>query len=205
MERALHDARQVAGVIDAVDALAERTIDLVLVRVLMEVDLLVRMAAVEVRLHVAGDHDHRDRVERGVGDAGRGVGQARAQVGEQHARLAGGPGIAVGGVCRDLLVARADVADAAAAQRVEHPDHRVAGQPEHHFDAEPLEIVGEQVGGEARLGRGRQRFRDDVDGCAHGGASPGVRRFPSCRTRRTAPARTAGPPAIGRLTQVTFM
>ena len=108
------------GVIDAVDALAERTVDLVLVRVLMEVDLLVRMAAVEVRLHVAGDHDHRDRVERGVGHAGRGVGQPGPEMGQQHARLAGRARIAVGGVRRDLLVARADVADAAAAERVEH-------------------------------------------------------------------------------------
>ena len=138
--------------LDAVDALTERPIDLVLVRVLVEIDFLVRMPAVEVRLHVAGDHDHRDRVERGVGDAGRGVGQARTEMGEQHAGLAGRARVAVGGVRRDLFVARADEADAAAAERVEHADHGVAGQPEDHLDAEALEIVGQQVRGESRLG-----------------------------------------------------
>ena len=139
------------ALIDAVDALAERAVDLELVGVLVKVDLLVRMAAVEVRLHVAGDHHHRDRVERGVGDAGRGVGQAGAEMGEQHARLAGRARVAVGRVRRDLLVPRADVADAAPPERVEHADDGVAGQAEHHLDAEPLEIVGEQVGREAGL------------------------------------------------------
>ena len=70
VERALHDARQILDAIDAVDAFAERPVDLELVGVLMEVDLLVRMAAEVVRRHVAGDHDHRNRIERGVGDAG---------------------------------------------------------------------------------------------------------------------------------------
>ena len=88
VERALHDPRQVPRVVDAVDPLAERPVDLALVRVLVEVDLLVRMASVEVRLDVAGDDDHRDRVERGVGDAGRRVRQAGPQVREQDAGLA---------------------------------------------------------------------------------------------------------------------
>ena len=79
VERALHDARQVLDAIDAIHALAERPEDLELIRVLVQVDLLMRMAAVVVRRDVAGDHDHRDRVERGVGDAGRGVGEARAR------------------------------------------------------------------------------------------------------------------------------
>ena len=155
MERALHDARQIARVVDAIDALAERTIDLELVGVLVKVDLLVRMTAVEVRLHVAGDHHHRDRVERGVGDAGRGVGEPGAEMGEQHAGLSGGPGVAVRRVRRDLLVPGADVADAALAQRVEHPDHGMAGQAEHHLDAEALEVVGQQIRREAGLGRRR--------------------------------------------------
>ena len=68
-----------AGAIDAIDALAERPVDLELVGVLVQVDFLVRMAAVVMRRHVARDDDHRDRIERGIGDAGRGVGQARAR------------------------------------------------------------------------------------------------------------------------------
>ena len=182
---------------DAIDPLTERTVDLVLVRVLVQVDFLVRMAAVEVRLHVAGDHHHRDRIERGVGDAGRRVGQPGSEMREQDARLAGRARVAVRRVRRDLLVPRADVADTAAAERVEHADDGVPGQAEHHLDAEPLEIVGEQVGREARLARRRQRFRNDVDGFAHGGVPWCVRRLPSRRTLRTAPARTGDPPESG--------
>ena len=88
VERALDDARQIGGAIDAVDALAERPVDLELIRVLVQVHFLVRMPAVVVGRHVAGDHHHRDRVERGVGHAGRGVGQARARGGvSSDARL----------------------------------------------------------------------------------------------------------------------
>ena len=79
MERALDDARQILDAIDAVDALAERPVDLELVGVLVQVDFLMRVPAVVVRRHVAGDHHHRDRIERRVGDAGAGVGQARAR------------------------------------------------------------------------------------------------------------------------------
>ena len=48
MERALQ-IRGVVGAIDAVDPLAERPVDLELIGVLMQVHLLVRMAAVVVR------------------------------------------------------------------------------------------------------------------------------------------------------------
>src|SRR6185503_17794089 len=178
---------------DAIHALAERTVDLELVGVLVQVDFLVRMAAVEVRLYVPGDDHHRDRVERRVGDAGGGVGQPGPEMREQHPRLAGRTRVAVGGVRGDLLVARADVADAAAAERVEHADDGVAGQAEDHLDAEPLEILREQVRGQARFGGGRQRIRNHVNGCAHYRSLPRLRRLPSCRTRRTVPAPTAGP------------
>ncbi len=145
VKRPLHDPRQILDAIDAVHTLAERPEDLELIRILMEVDLLVRMTAVEIRGNVAGNHDHRDRVERGIGDAGRGIGQPRAEMGEDDAGLARGAGVAVGGVRRNLFVARRDELDSALAQRVEEADDGVAAQPEDHLDAERLEVFGEQV------------------------------------------------------------
>ena len=75
MERALDDPREVGDAIDTVDAFAERPVDLVLVGVLVQVHLLVRMAAVVVGRDVARDHDHRDGIERRVGNAGHRVRQ----------------------------------------------------------------------------------------------------------------------------------
>ena len=39
-------------------------------------------------------------------------------------------------------------------ERIEEADDRVAAQPEDHLDAEALEVLGEQIGRDARLGRG---------------------------------------------------
>ena len=153
MKRALHDARQIGGAIDAIHAFAERPVDLALIGVLMEVELLVGMAAVVMGRNVAGDHNHRDRIERGVGDAGCGIGQARAEMAQHHAGSPGGARVAVGRVRRDLFVAARDEPDAALAERIEHRDVRVAAEAEDDFDAEPLEILHHQVGGDA--GRGR--------------------------------------------------
>jgi hypothetical protein len=62
VERTLDRPRKVVGVIDLVDLLAERILDVVLFRILVEVDLLMRMPAEVVGRHVARDDDHRDRV-----------------------------------------------------------------------------------------------------------------------------------------------
>ena len=51
-----------------------------------------------------------DGIEVGIGDAGDQVGGARAGGGQADAHLAGGPGIAVGGMGGALLVAHQDVA-----------------------------------------------------------------------------------------------
>ena len=150
VERALHDARQILGAIDAVHALAERPVDLELVGVLMQVHFLMRMPPVVVRLHVAGDDDHRNRIERGVGHAGGRVGQAGPEMRQHDARLAGGARIAVGRVRRDLFVPRRDEPDAALAERVEQRDDRVAAEAEDHLDAEALEVVGQLIRGDAR-------------------------------------------------------
>ena len=160
MKRPLDDARQIGDIVDAVDALAERPEDLELIGVLVQVDFLVRMAPVVVRRHVARDYDHRDGIESGVGDPGRGVGQARTEMGQEHTDFARRPRVAVGGVRGHLLVAGRNVANAALPERVEKPDDRVATQPKDHLDAEPFEIIGQQVGGNPCFRSGR----DALDG-----------------------------------------
>ena len=60
---------------------------------------------------VAGDRDHRDRVEQRGADAGDEVRRAGAGRAHAHADLAGDAGVAVGGVGAALLVADEDVAE----------------------------------------------------------------------------------------------
>ena len=167
MERALHDARQILHAVDAVHALAKRPVDLELVGVLMEIDLLVGVAAVVVRRDIAGNHHHRDRIERRVGDAGARVGQSRTEVRQQHAGPARRARVAVGGMGRDLLVARRHEPDAALPERVEQRDDRVTAQAENHLDAEAFEILGQEVRGDPGLCRLLSRIDGVGRNCAH--------------------------------------
>ena len=185
MERALENPREVLDAIDAIHALAERPVDLELARVVVEVDLLMRMPSVEVRLHVAGDHDHRNRIERRVGHAGRRVRQSGPEMRQHDAGLAGGARVAIGGVRRGLLVPGRHEPDAALAERIEHPDDGVPAQAEHHLDAELLEVVGDLVRGDALPGGGGDACHGALVECAHG----------SGRTHRRVPLPTACPPA----------
>ena len=139
-------------VVDAIDALAERPEDLELIRVLVEVHFLVRMASVVIGRNIAGNHHHRDRIERRIRDAGGGIGEAGPEMRHQHADLARGARITVGGMRGHLLVTGGDVADLALAERVEKSDDGVAAQAEDHLDTEALEIIGQQVRRDARLG-----------------------------------------------------
>ena len=66
---------------------------------------------IRARRHVAGDRDHRDRVEQGRADPGDEVRGARAGRAHADADLAGGAGVPVGGVGAALLVADEDVAE----------------------------------------------------------------------------------------------
>ena len=69
-----------------------------------------------------------DGVHQGVDDAGDGVGGAGAGGHQHHARLAGGAGVALGGVGRALLVAHQDVAQARLVEQgVVDRQHRAAG------------------------------------------------------------------------------
>ena len=82
-------------------------------------------------------------------------------MGEQHPRLAGGTRVAIGGVRGNLFMPGRDEPDAALAEGIEQGDDRVAAQPEHDLDAQPLEVLGQQVGGDTgaggRRGWGRNR------------------------------------------------
>jgi hypothetical protein len=60
---------------------------------------------------LAGEDDDGDGVHQRVGEAGDGVGGAGARGDERHADLAGGAGVALGGVDGGLLVADEDVVD----------------------------------------------------------------------------------------------
>ena len=101
-----------------------------------DVGLLEGVGADEVGADLAGDGHHGDRVQIGVGDAGDQVGRARAAGGHADADLAGGAGIAVGGVHGALLVAHQDVAQhLGVEQRVVERDDHPAGEAEEHVAA----------------------------------------------------------------------
>ena len=71
-----------------------------------DVHLLEGVLAQGLLGHVAGDEDDGGGVHVGGGDAGDQVGGPGAAGGEAHPHLAGGPGVAVGGVGGPLLVGR---------------------------------------------------------------------------------------------------
>ena len=99
------DARDVVGVADQVVVLRHRQRDA------GDVDLLERVLADERPGDVAGDRDHRHRVQLRGGDAGDEVGGTGAAGAHAHADLAAGTGVAVGRVGAALLVPDEDVPD----------------------------------------------------------------------------------------------
>jgi hypothetical protein len=146
LERLFQDLGEQVRTLHAPDALGERAVDLRLLRVAVQVDFLVRVLAVVVAGHVAGDHHQRHRVERRVGHAGGGVGQAGAQVRQDHGRRLAGARVAVGDVRRDLLVARVDELQLAVGHLGQHRDVGVAAQAEDVRDAALLEVAHELLG-----------------------------------------------------------
>ena len=100
----------------------------------------MRMLAVIVRGHVAGDHDHGNRVERRVRDARRGVRESRSQMRQDHGSLSLRARVAIGHVRGDLLVSHVDELDAALLHRGENGDIGVAAQPKDIFNATILEV-----------------------------------------------------------------
>ena len=145
VERLGDDARQVVGVADQVVVLGHRQRDAV------DVDLLERVLADQRAGHVAGDRDHRHRVQEGGADPGHEVGRARSRGPHAHADPAGDPRVAVGGVGAALLVADEDVAElgVVAEDVVERQDH-AARVAEEDVDALAEEGLAQDVGADAR-------------------------------------------------------
>ena len=91
--------------------------------------------------HLAGEHDQRNGIHQRVGEAGDRIGGAGARGHQHHARLAGGAGIAFGGMSGALLVAHQHMGDAIRRleERVIDRQHRAAGIAENMGDALVLE------------------------------------------------------------------
>ena len=139
------DPRQVVGIADQVVVLRHRQGDAV------DVDLLERVLADQGAGHVAGDRDHRHRVQQRGPDAGDEVGRARPRCAHADADPTGDPGIAVGGVGAALLVADQDVAQlrVVAEDVVERQDH-AARIAEEDIDALAQEGLAQDVRPDAR-------------------------------------------------------
>jgi hypothetical protein len=159
VERLGDHARQLVRVADEVVVLRHRQGDAV------DVDLLERVLADQGRGHVAGDRDHRDRVEHRGADAGHQVGRAGPRGADAHADLAGRTGVPVGGVRAALLVAHEDVPQlrVVAEDVVQRQDH-AARVAEHDLDALPEQRLAQDVGTDSgarsalpRRDRGRRR------------------------------------------------
>ena len=144
------DPRQLVGVTDEVVVLRHRQRDAV------DVDLLEGVLADQRRRDVAGDRDHRHRIELGRPDAGDEVRGARPGGAHAHADPAGDAGVAVGGVGAALLVADEDVAElgVVAEDVVERQDH-AARVAEEDVDALAEQRLAEDVGADARARRSR--------------------------------------------------
>ena len=172
VERLGDDARQVVGVADQVVVLGHRQRDAV------DVDLLERVLADERGRHVAGDRDHRHRIEQGRPDPGDEVRGARTGRAHAHPDAAGDAGVAVGGVGAALLVADEDVAQlrVVAEDVVQRQDH-AARVAEEDVDALAEQGLAQDVGTDARALEVARLVEHALAGLLDGG---GVRR---CRRR----------------------
>ena len=87
------------------------------------------------------------RVHVGGGDAGHGIGHARARGDQRDADVAGGAGVAVGGVHRGLLVAHQHVLDGVLlVERVVDVQHRAARVAPEVLDVLGLQALDEDFG-----------------------------------------------------------
>ncbi len=129
-EGLLHRRREVLDVLDQEVVLHARPGDA------DRVALLERVLADGVRRDLTRDHDHRDRIHVGGGDAGDRVGHARAAGDEADPDLLRGTRVRIGRVDRCLLVPHEDVLDLLLLEeRVVNVEDGPAGVPEEVLDA----------------------------------------------------------------------
>ena len=136
VERLVQHARQILDALHQVIVLGARPRDA------DRVAFLERVVADQVRRHLAGDADDRDRIHQRIGQAGDRIGGAGTG-GDQHAAdLAGRARIAFRGVHRALLVAHQDVLHfVLLEERVVDRQHRAARIAEQVLHA----LVGERL------------------------------------------------------------
>ena len=206
------DAGEVVGVTHEVVVLGHRQGDA------GDVDLLEGVLAQERGRDVAGDGDHRDGVELGVGDPGDEVRGGRARGAQADANLAGGTGVPVRRMGGALLVADEHVAQVGVvAQHVVEGQDDPARVAEQDVDALAEDRLHEDVGADpgalaASLGRiqagpialvehPETGLLDGLGGCRPGArhvaaarAASG-RRCARCGRQRRCRSRSGDPPA----------
>ncbi len=152
-----------------------------------DVGLLEAVGAEEVGAHLAGDEDDGDGVHHRVHDRRDEVGGAGAGGAEADGDLAGGLGVALGGVAAAGLVAHEHVADAGVDEGVVRGEVGAARVAEYDFDALSLEAFHDGVDG-SHKGASGVGGRGAVSRVRYGawcpGGSPGVRRNADGRLRR---------------------
>ena len=149
VERLVDRRAELGGILDQVIVLRTMPRDADGVR------FLERVGPDQRGRHLAGDHDHRDRIHQRIGNAGNRVGRAGARGDEHHAGLAGRARVTLGGMRGGLLMANEDVLDPPRPeQRVVDWQHRATGVAEHDFHAEIAQRLDQDVGS-TLLGHGR--------------------------------------------------
>ena len=145
VERLREGTRELVRIADQVVVLGHRQGDAV------DVDLLEGVLADERGRHVAGDRDHRDRVEERRADPGDEVRRARAARPEADADPTGDPRVPIGRVGAALLVADEHVAQLrVVAEHVVEGQHDAARVPEEDVDALTEERLADDIGPDAR-------------------------------------------------------
>ena len=106
------------------------------------IGLLEGVVADQVRGHLPGERDDRDRVHEGVLQRGHEIGAGGPRRHQAHAHLAGRPRVALGGVAGGRLLADEDVAQPLeVVQRVVDRQHGAAGQAEDEVDTLALQTL----------------------------------------------------------------
>ena len=134
------------GLINTPRTLDERAVDLVLSGVGVKVDLLMWVLPEVVRRDVAGDDDHRDRIQRGVRHPCGGIRQTGTEVREHDPRALACARVPVSRMGGDLLMPHVDEGNLLTLlKRSEQRDVRVAAQTEYALDAACLQIPDDLV------------------------------------------------------------